>query len=277
MTFGPLHPRPLVAHGLRALVVHRDLLCRFARRNLHLQLRGSVLGILWLVINPLFMMALYAFVFGTIFHGRYGGAAHESAADYALGIFVSLSVFQLFSDSMTAATTAITNNPNLVKKVVFPLEILPAATVGANCLQFAISLGLFMLGAIAFGEGIWINWLWLPALLLPVIGLSYGIALLFSAVGVFLRDLAQIARFLSSILLFSSAVFYGLNALPAAAQRVLALNPLAQALEAIRGVLMWGAAPSPLATAYLYAVSGLVLALGLIVFRRLSPDFADAL
>lgn len=272
-----LTERPDVAHGFRVLIVHHALLWQFTRRTLHIQLRGSLLGKVWLVLNPLMMMSLYTFVFGVVFRGRYGGSTSESGIDYALGIFASLVVFQLFSESMNASATTVTGNPNLVKKVVFPLEILPASIVCANFLQFTIGLSLFMVAAVLFGNGILATWIWLPVLVLPLLGLALGIALLFSAIGVFLRDLSQITRVLSSVLLFASAVFYSLGSLPTVAQRVLALNPLAHVLEQMRAILLWGKMPAVLPTLYVYVCAGLVLALGISVFRQLSADFADAL
>lgn len=273
----PEHESRANVHGLRALLVYRSLLWQFTRRTLHVSLRGSLLGKVWLVLNPLMMMLLYTFVFGVVFKGRYGGSDSESGIDYSLGMFASLIVFQLFSDSMSASTTSVTGSPNLVKKVVFPLEILPASTVCANLIQFAFGLGLFMIGALFFGEGFLVTWLWLPILLFPVLALALGTALLFSAIGVFLRDLSQLVRILSSVLLFGSAVFYSLGSLPSVAQRILAVNPLAQILEQIRGALLWGKAPAMMPTIYAYVFAALVLALGVSVFRQLSSDFADAL
>lgn len=272
-----LKPRSPLLEGLLALHRHRGLLWQFTLRNVRMSHRGSYLGLMWLTLNPLFMMCLYAFVFGTIFGGRYGMRPDESALDYALGIFLSLTVFQLFADSMSNATGVIVSSPNLVKKVVFPLEVLPAADVGAEFIRFAVSMALFALGTVLLGHGIQATWLWFPVVLLPVLMMALGVAWLFAAVGVFLRDIAQLTRFLSSILLFGSAVFYSLDRLPPAARNVLYFNPLVHALEQTRAVLLWGAAPEWSAVLYLYGVAVLLLVCGLGVFQRLRPDFADVI
>lgn len=269
--------RPGIRAGFASLWTHRSLLRQFIGRQISASRRGSYLGLAWLVLTPLFMMSLYSFVFGTIFGGRYGGHPNETTAEYALGIFLSLAVFQLFADSMSAAPNTILSSPTLVKKVVFPLEILPVAVVGANFVQFMISMALVFGGAVALGSGVHPSWLWLPVIIAPMLMLAVGVSWLFAAVGVFLRDLTHITQVLSSVLLFGSAVFYSLDRLPPVAQQVLSLNPLVHGLVGSRNAILWGNGPEPYGLLYLYGIATVVLLAGLAVFQRLRQDFADVI
>ena len=178
---------------------------------------------------------------------------------------------------MSSSPALIANNPTLVKKVVFPLEILPGAQVAAQVVRFLVSLVLVMLGAVLFGRGVFITWLWFPLVAFPVVLLSLGTAWLFAAVGVFLRDLSELTRLLSTMFLFGSGVFFSIDRVPEAARWVLGMNPLLHLLEQTRAVLLWGRAPDWPSLAYATAVSIGVCVAGLYVFQRFRDDFADVI
>ena len=269
--------RPGVSDAVRSFIAHRELFLEFTRRNIVTASRGSILGLGWIVFMPLLMMLLYTFVFGVVFGGRYGALPDETGVEYALGIFLSISVFQLFADPMASAPTLISSTPTLVKKVVFPLEVLPAALVAAQVVRFAVSLVLVVAGALLIGRGMVGTWLWIPVLMLPLMLLSLGVTLLFSAVGVFVRDLAEISRVLSNVLLFGSGVFFSVDRLPAVAKYVLGANPLLHLLEAFRGVLLWGRIPDATTLIYTTVVSVGIFVAGMTCFQRLRGDFADVI
>lgn len=257
---------------------HRELLWQFTRRNFELTMKGSHLGLLWSFFNPLLLMALYVGVFGFVFNGKYGVIPNESRMDYAVGIFLSLTIFNLVSEVICVAPTIIIGNPNFVKKVVFPLEVLPAAAVGASFIRFFISITLVFL-AIWFG-GVHINWqaVWLLAIILPILLLSLGASWCISALGVFIRDIGQITVFLSQALMYASAVFYSSRVIPhEGIWQVLYYNPLLYAIDLARDVVLWQAPLKLSHLAYLYAVSLLIFLGGHIIFRRLKPAFADVL
>jgi lipopolysaccharide transport system permease protein len=262
---------------LGSLVRHRSLLWQFVVRNVELRHRGSHLGLVWSFLNPLLMLGLYVFVFGYVFGGKFGALPDESRLDYALGVFLGLSLLHIVSETIGLAPGLIVANPNFVKKVVFPLEVLPAATVGASFFHFLVTIALVIAGVAFVGPGLSWGVLWLPVILLPVLALTLGVAWACSAIGVFFRDIAQVTGFVSMALLFSSAVFYPASAVPPAAWAVLKFNPLIHAIELARDAVLWGKPLDLAALAYLYAC-GLVGVLGgHWVFARLRPAFADVL
>lgn len=257
---------------------HRELLWQFTRRNFELTMKGSHLGLLWSFLNPLLLMALYVGVFGYIFEGKYGVIPHESHMDYAVGIFLSLTIFNLVAEVICVAPTVIISNPNFVKKVVFPLEVLPAAAVGASIIRFLISIMLVFL-AIWVG-GVHTSWeaLWLLVIIFPVLLLSFGASWCISALGVFIRDIGQITTFLSQALLYASAVFYSATVIPHdGLWRFLYYNPLLHAVDLARNVVLWHTPINYLHLLYLYIASLMIFFFGHSLFRRLKPAFADVL
>lgn len=254
---------------------HRDLLRQFTMRNFQLTLRGSHLGLVWSFLNPLLVLGLYVFVFGFIFGGHFGVVPNETKWDYALGMLIALTLFNLLAEVIAVAPTIITASPNFVKKVVFPLEILPAAAVGASILRMFISMFLVLIGIAFLGHGLTVGLLWLPVILLPILLFSVGCAWLISALGVFIQDIAQLVPFVSTALMYASAVFYSAKSVPAAAWVVLRFNPLLQAIELARKTALWRMPIEWGPLLYLYAASIGFCLVGYTSFRKLKPMFAD--
>ncbi len=258
------------------LCQHRDLLWQFTVRNVELRHKGSYLGIVWSFLNPLLMLALYVLVFGYIFGGSFG-RPDETRMDYGLGIFLGLTLFHFASEVLVTSPAIIVGNPNFVKKVVFPLEILPAANVGAATFHLLIGLGLVLIGVMVFGGGLAWSLLWLPVILLPLVLTLLGLNWLFSALGVFLRDIGQLMQFLSLALLFASAVFYPLHKIPSAIWHLLRYNPVLLAIDLARDAVLWREPLNYVHLAYLYGFGLVAAYAGYAVFRRLKPAFADVL
>ncbi|MEJ1974423.1 MAG: ABC transporter permease [Lacunisphaera sp.] len=256
---------------------HRELLWQFTLRNVELRHKGSHLGLIWSVLNPLLTLALYVLVFGYIFGGSYGVIAHETRFDYALGMLVGLMLFGFVAEAMGSSLIVIVGNPNFVKRVVFPLQILPIALVGSALIHLLISLTLVLLGIMCLGSGLSSGALWLPVILLPVILLAMGVAWLFAGLGVFFRDLGQIMQFLTNVLMFSSAVFYSAEKIPAAAWTVMRFNPVLLAIELGRDALLWSRPLNFHHLGYLYFAGFASCYLGHAAFRRMRPAFADVL
>ena len=261
----------------RSLYRQRVLLWQFTQRNVEIRHKGSHLGLIWSLLNPLLMLGLYVFVFGFVFGGKFGAVSTESKVDYALGIFVGLSLFHFVGEVLGVAPTVIVCNPNFVKKVVFPLEILPVASVGASFVHCLISILLTLLGIALVGPGPTLGMIWIPVVVLPVLLLALGIGWLCSALGVFFRDINQLTAFLSTALMFASAVFYPASKIPPAAWTVLRFNPLIHAIELSRNAALWGSGINYHHLGYLYAISIVVAILGYCVFQKLRPAFADVL
>jgi lipopolysaccharide transport system permease protein len=262
------------------LAQKRELWWQFTVRAVELRHRGSYLGIFWAGLNPLLMLLVYYVVFGVIFGGSFKVLPDETTADFVLAVFCGLIVFHLVAETMALAPTIVVTNPNLVKKVVFPLEVLPLAQLGAVWFHFLISLGLLLGGALFFGRGLSIGGVaWLPVILLPLLLLSVGIAWLGAALGVFFRDLTQVTPFVSQVVLYASAIFYPVakaHALPGV-WMFLKWNPLLHTVNLTRNALLWDQPVNLEQLGYTYALGFGVCVLGALVFRKLQPAFADVI
>lgn len=258
------------------LWVQRELLWQFTLRNVEMRHKGSHLGLIWSFLNPLLMLGLYVAVFGYIFGGKFGVLPNETRVDYALGIFLGLTLFHYLAEVLGLAPALIVGNPNFVKKVVFPLEILPAASAAGAVFHLLISLGLALLSLLLFGQRIPVTILWLPVIIAPVILMGLGISWLISALGVFFRDIGQIVQFLSTALMWASGVFYSAQKYPAA-WVWLRYNPLLLAIDLIRDAALWARPLNYHHLAYVYACGLLVCILGHHAFKRMKPAFADVI
>lgn len=258
----------------------RELIGQFTRRNIELKHRGSRLGAFWALINPLSMLVLYYITFGVLFGTKFNVLPGETGFDVLLAMFLGLSLFHAFSETLSWAPTLITTNPNFVKKVVFPLEILPVAQIGAAAFHLAVSLSLVLVGSIFGTAKLGLDVLWLPLLVLPLLMLSLGTAWLLAALGVFLRDIGQISAFVVTVLLFASAIMFPAMMIAeksAELWSVLRLNPLLQIVDLARNVVLWHQ-PMPLhKLAYVYACAVVVFFGGAVFFALLRRSFAEAI
>jgi lipopolysaccharide transport system permease protein len=260
-----------------ALWRQRSLLLQFTLRNVELRHKGSHLGLVWSVLNPLLMLGLYVFVFGYVFGGSFREIPNETRLDYALAIFLGLTLFHLVAEILGNAAGIIAANPNFVKKVVFPLEVLPAAQVGASAFHMGISFSLVVLGIATVGPGLSLNSLWMPLIILPLVLLALGLAWFLAAAGVFFRDLGQIVGVLSIGIMFASAIFYPSSQIPPTAWAILKFNPILLAVELARDSLMWHHAINLNHLGYLWVIGIGGGVGGYWCFRRLAPAFADVL
>lgn len=259
---------------------HRALLGQFARRAIELRHKGSVLGLAWTILTPLVSLAIYTIVFGFVFGGRFTDSPTETNLDYALGVFLGLVLFHFLADVLSQTPSVIVSQPNFVKKVVFPLEILPVALVIASAFAASLSLILALLGVMFIGPGLgWPAWQ-LLLIVPPVILLALGLAWFLSALGVFLRDIASAMPFVVQIVVYTSAIFYPLRrleVLPASLQAVLLCNPLLHAVENTRRVLLWHQPVDTGSLLFLWSSGIVVCVLGYLTFQKLRPAFADVI
>ena len=259
------------------LWAQRELLWQFTLRNVELRHKGSHLGLIWSFRNPLLMLGLYVLVFGYVFGGSFGVRSDETKLDYALGVFMGLALFHFIGEVLATSPSLIVSNPNFVKKVVFPLEILPASGVGGAAFHMMVSLGLFLLGLQFFGNGLHLGVLWLPIIVLPILFLCLGIAWFFSALGVFFRDVGQIMQFLTLALMYASGVFNSARKFPPSAWAFLRFNPILLAVELARDAVLWQRPLNFHHLAYTYVFGLTACYLGYAAFRRMKPAFADVL
>ena len=269
------HPASPLAMA-RSLWGHRDLIGQMTRREVVGRYKGSTMGLLWSLLNPIFMLVVYSFVFSVVFKARWSGT-DESHTQFAVVLFAGMLVHALFAEVLNRAPSIVMNNANYVKKVVFPLEILAVVSLG-NALFHALVSLLVLLAAFAVLNG-FIHWtaILAPLVLLPLMILSLGLGWILSSLGVFMRDIEQVIGVITSILLFLSPVFFPVSAVPEPLQVWLHLNPLTFIIEQTRGVLIWGHLPDWRGLAfYLAGASGFAW-LGFFWFQKTRKGFADVL
>lgn len=258
----------------------RDLVRQFTRRNIELRHRGSRLGAVWALINPLSMLVLYYVVFGVLYGTHFRDPARETPFDVLLAMFLGLSLFHAFSETLSWAPSLIASNPNFVKKVVFPLEVLPLAQIGAATFHLSISLGLIVAGGFFSTDGLGWDLLWLPVLVAPLLMLSLGTAWLLAALGVFVRDIGQLSAFVVTVLLFASAAMFPAARIADQSEvlwRVLQFNPVLQVIDLARRVVLWHEPMSTGWLAYVYTVGFVALIAGAIFFSLLRRSFAEVI
>ncbi len=254
---------------------YRYLLWRLAMRDVEARHRGSWLGPLWSLLTPLLMLAVYTFVFSVVFKARWGVASEGGRADFVLALFAGLTGFHLFAETVSGAPRLIIGYPSFVKRVVFPLEVLPVARFASNLVHSGQSFLVFLLAVLVLKGALPWTLLWLPVVLLPLTLLSLGAAFFLAAVGVFVRDIQHMIGLVVQVLLFMSAVFYPVSVLPPAWQRVLYVNPLVPILEDLRRISLAGLAPDWPAWTATTAATALLAAAGLVFFMKLKSTFAD--
>jgi lipopolysaccharide transport system permease protein len=268
----PISPNEMAASLWR----NRGLVSALAKREVIGRYRGSVMGILWSFFNPVLMLFVYTFVFSVVFKARWHSGS-DSKAEFALALFAGLIVFNLFSECVSRAPALIITNANYVKKVVFPLEILPCVAFSSALFHAMVSLIVWLVAYLVIFGKLHATVLWLPLILLPlmllIMGLTWGLA----SLGVYVRDVSQFIGIMVTMLMFLSPIFYPVSAFPEDYRHLLMMNPLTPAIEQTREVLFWGNSPdfSVLST-YLLG-TGLVAWLGFAWFQKTRRGFADVL
>ena len=260
----------------RSLWGNRALILALVKREVVGRYRGSLFGMFWSFLNPLLMLVVYTFVFGVVFQARWGGS-NGSRVDFAIALFAGLIVFNLFAECASRAPTLITSNSNFVKRVVFPLEILPCVSVGAALFHFAISLFVWLCCFWILKRSFLPQAFLVPLALVPLIAFTLGFSWLISSLGVFIRDIAQVIALVISITMFLSPVFYPISALPLIAQKIMVWSPIAQAIETSRGLLLHGTIPDLGQFVFQLFFSTVFACLSFVWFQRSRRAFADVL
>lgn len=236
-----------------------------------------MLGVLWSLVNPLMMLAIYTFVFGGIFRMRWGAAASTDTREFALMLFAGLLLFNFFADVLNRAPGLVISNPNLVTRIVFPLEVQAWVAVLSALFQAAVSLAVLLGAILVIRHSLPLTAVLIPLVFVPLVLLALGLAWLVSALGVFLRDIGQIIGHVVMIAMFLSPLFYPMEAIPARFQLLFYLNPLTFLIGESRKILVVGAAPDWAGLGLYTLIAGAFAAIALHFFRRARPGFADVL
>lgn len=256
----------------------KDLLFELTKRDFQQRYKGSVLGVIWALLSPLLMLAVYTFIFVAIFKLKWGGLENNTSRMlYTLMIFAGLIPFQIFSESVNRSVSILNQSANYIKKVVIPVEILPASIVLSTALNSFFSVFLLSLGKIFFIDTP--NWtlMFIPIIMIPVTLLSLGISLLVSALGVYLKDLVYVVGLIVNILFYMSPIFYSMDKIPESFRVFIMFNPIAPIIEQFRDVFVNGQMFSLRDYFISILFAAVIFMAGLITFRFLRRGFADVI
>lgn len=255
---------------------HCSLLKQFTKREIEKRYKGTLLGLFWSFFTPLLMLTVYTIVFGFIFQGSYQHVG-ETKIQFVLGLFCGMLIWELIAHTFAAAPMLIVQNANLVTKVIFPLEILPIAMLGGTLVHTAIGFIPLLLLIVTSQGIISFSGLSLFFILIPVLFYCLGVVWFLSALGVFLRDIGAMMPAVITVLMFMSAIFFPIAAIPEAWRWVVMLNPAAVLISMARNALIFGQWIDWKIYGVQLILSFIVMMVGYVFFMKVKPAFADVL
>lgn len=259
--------------GLQALWIHRSLLWAFVLRDLKHRYTGSSLGFFWTVVTPLLELVTYTFVFHVLIGVRFveGG----SGTHYALFLFCGMVTWYAVSDGLARATTAITENGHLIKKVNFPSFVLPAHIVVSAVVNQCIRLFLLAFATLALGRGLSWHFLLVPLAVLVEAVFVLGVGLLLSVTAVYFKDTVHWVKAVLLLWMFVTPIFYPASSYPEPYKLFLLLNPLAHLVGVFHELVLNQRLPHPHSMLVILVMSALSITIGYSVFRHHRDRFAD--
>jgi len=260
---------------VRDLWKHREVIGAFAAREFQAAHRGTFLGLIWTIVSPLFMLAVFAFVFGYVFNGRFATDVPETPLDYALALFVGISFFNCIGQTLGNASTLILANSSYVKTNVFPLEVIPVASVLNILFNLAIGIGLCSFAFLVTHGFIHLTALFLIPLAASISLMALGASWMLSSLALFVRDIPAIIPPIVLVLMFMSGVFFPIEFVPPRVRIIVLLNPIAVIIDQARDALLYGRAPALLPMFVIFVLSLVIAIIGRFIFVRTRPAFAD--
>ena len=256
----------------------RFLLGQLVRRNLESRYKGSFLGMIWSFAQPLLMLSVYTFVFTFVLKSKFGiPLEEERTGAFAVIMFCGMTVFNIFSESIASCSVLIVGNQNFVKKVIFPLELLPIAQVISTMIFGLAWFLLLFVGVVVILRNVSVMMLLLPVMIVPLLLISCGCGFFVASLGVYIRDLPYVIGVLLQILFFMTPIFYPVKALPEKFRMVLYLNPLTEIVEQTRIIFLYGDKPNWLYIVILWVGSLILYHFGYLWFHKTKKGFADVL
>jgi lipopolysaccharide transport system permease protein len=262
---------------LRTLWVHRALVLALSRREIAGRYRGSVFGLFWSFLNPILMLSVFTFVFGEIFQARWAGSQTTGGVDFAAALFAGLLIYNFFAECISKAPTLVLTNSNYVKKVVFPLEILPIVTLMAALFHLLVAYLILTVLILFSGWELGATALLVPVVMLPFALLLTGFSWILAALGVYLRDIGQVIAPVITALLFLSPVFYPLSVVSERLRPIYLANPVTFVIEQVRNLMLHGQMPDWQGLALYSAIALAVACGGFYLFQKSRKGFADVL
>jgi ABC-type polysaccharide/polyol phosphate export permease len=238
-------------------------------KDFKVRYRNMSLGVLWSLLNPLIMMTVMTFITTQIFS--------SSMRNYPLAVLCGLVPFNFFSLAWLTGTASLLENASLIKRVPVPRQIFPIASVLSNCMHLLIQVSLLLAGAVIFGRGVNIYWLWLPVIWGLEIVFVLGLALTFSAINVYVRDTRYVVESATTILFWLVPIFYSFSQIPVRFRTVYEFNPVAALVMILRTILLDGKPPVISTLRNLICVSLFTFAGGWFLFRKLKQGFYEYL
>lgn len=260
------------------LWLQRHLIWNFVLRDLKSRYVGSLMGFFWSVIHPFVLLLSYTFVFQIVFQIRPAdlSARYAVTDNFAVFLFCGILPWLFFQESLVRSCSSVIENANLIRKTVFPSEILPVALVISNLVPHLIGLAILLVVLTVMGLASW-TFLLVPVYLVPLAVISLGLGWLLASLQVFLRDTAQILSVGMIFWFWFTPIFYAVERVPEAFRPLLKLNPLSAVVEGYRGLLLTHTLPDPLDLGLLALLAGFVFIVGGWVFRNTKRDFVDVL
>jgi len=262
---------------IKGLWGQRDLIRQLTVQEVIGRYKGSYFGLFWTILTPLLMLAVFTFVFGIVFKAKWGVSPQESRIEFALTLFCGLIAFNFFSECFNRSPGLIVGSPNYVKRVVFPLEILPVNVLLSSLFHALISLCILLFGILLFMSRLSWTILYLPLVLLPLVCLTLGLSWFIASIGVFVRDVGNVTGFLTTLLFFGTPIFYPIAALPGRLQTLVRLNPLTLIVEDLRRIMIWNLPPDWNWYGLSVLVSLAVLMFAYAWFMQSKKAFADVI
>jgi lipopolysaccharide transport system permease protein len=256
---------------------NRQLIWQMTRRDIVTRYRGSLFGLVWSFINPILLLLVYTFVFSEIFQSRWIADGSESKTDFAIIIFAGMVVFNLFSELVNSSPGLVIANVNYVKRVIFPLEILPWVTLGSALFHALISLFVLLMVQLVINLSVPWTIIFFPLTLLPLVFASVGFSWFLAALGVFVRDIGQVTSIFTMMLFFLSAIFYPVSAIPEQHRYLFQLNPLVPIIAESRNSLVFGQPPNWVTLGISLLISLLIAFAGFWWFQKVRKGFADVI
>jgi lipopolysaccharide transport system permease protein len=252
-----------------------ELVLSLARRELVARYKGSMLGILWALVTPVVMIAIFTFLFAGVFGARFGTSG--SRWDYALYLFCGLLPWNMFQEALQQSASTIVTHANLVKRVVFPLETLPTAQTLSSLGNQLFGTVALLLAALLLRHQLHLTILWLPVLLLPQLIFTLGAAWLIASLGVFLRDIAQGVTLFLMAWMYLTPIIYPESIVPEQYRPLLNLNPFVSLIRCYRRVLLEGTSPDWAGLSYFAGWALLSFLFGYWWFAKTRKNFADVI
>lgn len=267
----------VIKDTFNSLYKNKNLIFQLCKRDILSRYKGSVIGIAWSVVTPVLMLLLYTFVFSYVFKARWGEGPELPKEMFALVLYTGMILHALISECLNRAPTLMLANANYVKKVVFPLEVLIWIILFSALFQTAIGFLLLIIAKLIITSELSLTIFYLPLILMPFSLFVLGITWIFSAIGVYFKDISHISTILTTVLMFASPIFYSVSLIPENLRIYIYLNPLTYFIEESRNVLIWEIAPNLTHLFFVFVISISVAVFGFIFFQKTRKGFADVL